>query len=96
MDELPNFLNVLAGNMSLVGPRPHQPREVDKYTDSQRAVLTIKPGISGMAQISGRSDLIFDEEARLDTWYIENWSPWLDLYILLKTPFVVLQKRGAY
>ncbi len=96
IDELPNFLNVLLGNMSLVGPRPHQPREVDKYSDSQRRVLTIKPGISGMAQISGRSDLTFDEEVKLDSWYIENWSPWLDMYILLKTPFVVLQKKGAY
>ncbi|MDD5726074.1 MAG: sugar transferase, partial [Patescibacteria group bacterium] len=96
IDELPNFINVLSGDMSLVGPRPHQPREVDKYTDIQRRVLTIKPGITGMAQISGRSDLIFDEEARLDTWYIENWSPLLDLYILLKTPFAVIQKKGAY
>lgn len=96
IDELPNFINVLSGDMSLVGPRPHQPREVDKYTDVQRRVLTIKPGISGMAQISGRSDLIFDEEARLDTWYIENWSLFLDLYILLKTPFAVIQKKGAY
>ncbi|MFA6503498.1 MAG: sugar transferase [Patescibacteria group bacterium] len=96
IDELPNFISVLKGDMSLVGPRPHQPREVEQYTDAQRSVLTIKPGITGMAQISGRSDLIFDEEARLDTWYIENWSPMLDLYILLKTPFAVLQRKGAY
>jgi exopolysaccharide biosynthesis polyprenyl glycosylphosphotransferase len=96
IDELPNFISVLKGDMSIVGPRPHQPREVEKYSDSQRRVLTIKPGITGMAQISGRSDLVFDEEARLDTWYIENWSLFLDLYILLKTPFAVLQKKGAY
>jgi len=96
IDELPNFLNVIKGDMSLVGPRPHQPREVEKYTDEQRRVLTIKPGITGMAQISGRSDLLFEDEARLDTWYIENWSPLLDLYILLKTPFAVIQKKGAY
>lgn len=96
IDELPNFISVLKGDMSLVGPRPHQPREVEQYTDAQRRVLTIKPGVTGMAQISGRSDLIFDEEARLDTWYIENWSPLLDIYILLKTPFAVLQRKGAY
>lgn len=95
-DELPQFWNVLCGDMSLVGPRPHQPREVAKYEPSQRRVLGIRPGITGMAQISGRSDLTFDEESRLDIWYIENWSLWLDVYILLKTPFVVLQRKGAY
>lgn len=96
VDELPQFLNVLQGSMSIVGPRPHQPREVDGYEGHQRKVLAIKPGITGMAQISGRSDLTFEDEVRLDTWYIENWSLWLDLYILLKTPFVVLLKKGAY
>ena len=96
IDELPQFFNVLIGDMSLVGPRPHQPREVDKYEARHRRVLAIKPGITGMAQISGRSDLDFDDEVRLDTWYIENWSPMLDLYILLKTPYVVLKKKGAY
>ena len=96
IDELPQFWNVLIGDMSLVGPRPHQPREVQKYLPSQRRVLAVRPGITGMAQISGRSDLNFDEEIRLDTWYIENWSLALDLYIVLKTPFVVLQRKGAY
>lgn len=96
VDELPQFLNVLQGTMSIVGPRPHQPREVDRYESYQRKVLAIKPGITGMAQISGRSDLTFEDEIRLDTWYIENWSIWLDLYILLKTPFVVLRRKGAY
>ena len=96
LDELPNFWNVLIGDMSLVGPRPHQPREVEKYQPHQRRVLAIRPGITGMAQISGRSDLIFDDEARIDTWYIENWTPFLDIYILLKTPFVVLFRKGAY
>ena len=96
IDELPQFWNVLVGDMSLVGPRPHQPREVDKYEPSQRRVLAIRPGITGMAQISGRSDLVFEDEARIDIWYIENWSLGLDLYILLKTPFVVLQRKGAY
>lgn len=95
LDELPQFFNVLKGEMSLVGPRPHQPREVEKYAKHQRKVLFIKPGVSGMAQISGRSDLDFEEEVRLDTYYIENWSFWLDLYILFKTPFAVFKKQGA-
>ncbi|KAA0206343.1 sugar transferase [Candidatus Uhrbacteria bacterium] len=96
IDELPQFFNVLTGDMSLVGPRPHQPREVEKYAPHHRRVLAIKPGITGMAQISGRSDLEFEDEVRLDAWYIENWSPLLDMYILLKTPWAVLKKKGAY
>lgn len=96
VDELPQFLNVLQGSMSIIGPRPHQPREVDGYLARHRRVLDMRPGITGMAQISGRSDLDFEDEIRLDTWYIENWSIWLDFYILLKTPFVVLRKSGAY
>lgn len=96
IDELPQFWNVLIGDMSLVGPRPHQPREVEKYEAHQRRVLGVRPGITGMAQISGRSDLEFGDEARIDTWYIENWSIALDLYILIKTPFAVLQRKGAY
>ncbi len=96
IDELPQFWNVLKGDMSLVGPRPHQPREVEKYEPHQRRVLAIRPGLTGMAQISGRSDLEFADETQLDTWYIKNWSLGLDLYILFKTPFVVLTKKGAY
>jgi exopolysaccharide biosynthesis polyprenyl glycosylphosphotransferase len=96
LDELPQFFNVLLGNMSLVGPRPHQPREVGQYGSNERKILTIRPGITGLAQISGRSDLSFDEEAKLDIYYIENWSPALDLYVLSKTPGVVLGRKGAY
>lgn len=96
MDELPQFWNVLRGDMSLVGPRPHQPREVERYTRHHRHVLHVKPGITGFAQISGRSDLDFEDEVRLDTYYIENWSFALDLFIIAKTPLVVLLKRGAY
>ncbi len=96
IDELPEFFLVLIGKMSLVGPRPHLPEEVRKYKDEHRKVLTIKPGITGMAQISGRADLDFDDEVKLDVYYIEHWSPWLDLYILLKTPLVVLFRKGAY
>jgi len=90
IDELPQLLNVLGGKMSLVGPRPHLPEEVAKYKPHHRRVLEIKPGITGMAQVSGRSDLNFEEEVELDTWYIENWSVWLDLKILWKTVGVVL------
>lgn len=93
IDELPQFFNVLGGSMSIVGPRPHQPREVDLYKDSYPTVFAIKPGITGMSQISGRSDLEFEEEMRLDILYIERWTVFLDLVIMLKTPFVLFRKR---
>jgi lipopolysaccharide/colanic/teichoic acid biosynthesis glycosyltransferase len=95
IDELPQFFNVLAGSMSIVGPRPHQPREVAGYDDTHKKVLTLKPGVSGLAQISGRSDLKFEEEINLDIYYIENWSLPLDFIIFIKTPFVLLKKRKA-
>ncbi len=94
LDELPQFLNVLLGNMSLVGPRPHMPKEVAKYEKWHRKVFNIKPGITGLAQISGRSEIDFDEEAKLDTYYIENWSLGLDFKILLKTPLAVLFRKS--
>lgn len=93
IDELPQFFNVLFGSMSLVGPRPHQKREVEKYMEYHRRLLTIKPGVTGMAQISGRSDLDFEDEYRLDLYYIENWSLWLDIQICLKTIGVLFRKR---
>ncbi len=96
IDELPQFWNVFRGDMSLVGPRPHQPREVEKYEKGQKNILAIKPGLTGLAQISGRSDLSFEEEIRLDTFYMENWNWLLDLIILLKTPFIVIKKKGAW
>lgn len=92
-DELPQFFNVIKGEMSLVGPRPHQEREVAKYNEYHRRLLTIKPGISGMAQVSGRSDLKFEDEYKLDVFYIENWSLWLDIQICLKTVGVIFKKR---
>jgi len=95
LDELPELFNVLIGKMSLVGPRPHEIEEVAKYENFHRRILTIKPGMTGMAQVSGRSDLNFDEEVRLDVWYMENWSLKLDLMILFKTPLAVLKKRKA-
>jgi len=96
LDELPNFYNVLIGAMSLVGPRPHEEEEVTRYKPYQRKLLNIRPGITGCAQISGRSALDFDEEARLDLYYVEHWNLKMDIAILLKTPFAVLwRKEGA-
>jgi lipopolysaccharide/colanic/teichoic acid biosynthesis glycosyltransferase len=95
LDELPELWMVLMGRMSLVGPRPHEPEEVAKYQPEERRVLTVKPGMTGMAQVSGRASLDFLDEVALDMHYIENWSPWLDLIILLKTPWAVLSRKGA-
>lgn len=96
IDELPQLWNVFIGEMSLVGPRPHLVEEVDKYLKHHKFVLTVKPGITGMAQVSGRSDLEFEDEVKLDTYYIENWSMWLDFRILLKTVLVVLGGHGEF
>jgi exopolysaccharide biosynthesis polyprenyl glycosylphosphotransferase len=93
LDELPELFNVFVGKMSLVGPRPHEIEEVAKYAKHHKKVLAIKPGITGLAQISGRSDLDFEDEVNLDTFYIENWSMRMDLWILFKTPFALLKKR---
>lgn len=95
IDEIPQLWNVLRGEMSLVGPRPHEPEEVAQYTRHHRTLLTVKPGVTGLAQISGRSELTFEEEVRLDTYYIEHWSLKLDLRIIAKTPSVVLSTRSA-
>ncbi len=95
VDELAELFLVLRGDMSLVGPRPHLPEEVAKYERHHKKVLTIKPGITGLAQTSGRSDLSFEEEVKLDTYYIENWSLLSDLSILLRTPLAVLRKKDA-
>jgi len=95
IDELPELFLVFIGRMSLVGPRPHLPEEVAKYENYHRKTLTIKPGITGLAQVSGRSDLLFEEEAKLDIYYIENWSMLLDLSILFKTPMAVFKHRDA-
>jgi len=95
IDELPELFLVVTGKMSLVGPRPHLPEEVAKYDRHHKKVLTIKPGITGLAQVSGRSDLSFEEEVKLDTYYIENWSFLLDIAILFRTPLAVLKSRKA-
>lgn len=95
MDELPQFFNVLKGEMSLVGPRPHEPEEVAKYQKHHKKLLTIKSGITGMAQVSGSSDLPFEDEVKLDTYYIENWSLPMDIKILLKTFAILFTDRSA-
>jgi exopolysaccharide biosynthesis polyprenyl glycosylphosphotransferase len=95
LDELPQLFNVLAGHMSLVGPRPHLPEEVSLYTSYQRRVFAVRPGITGLAQVSGRSDLSFDREVALDLQYIEEWSLLMDLWILWRTLTVVAARKGA-
>lgn len=96
IDELPQIFNVLKGDMSLIGPRPPMPEEVEHYNEWQRKRLGVKPGITGLWQVSGRSNVDFDEWVRLDIYYIENWTLWLDFVILLKTIWVVVRGRGAY
>ena len=96
LDELPQLLNVLRGEMSLVGPRPPLPEEVTQYEDWQFDRLEVPPGITGLWQVSGRSDLSFDDCVRLDLFYIENWSLAFDLYILAKTLPVLVFQRGAF
>lgn len=94
IDEWPNFWSVLKGDMSIVGPRPHLPDEVEKYDMHHKFVLSIKPGITGVSQVSGRSNLDFTEEMALDTFYIENWSLWLDIKTCLRTVWVIVHGRG--
>ncbi|MED7928133.1 sugar transferase [Nonomuraea sp. LP-02] len=96
LDELPQLLNVLRGEMSLVGPRPPLPREVAEYGTDVRRRLVVKPGMTGLWQVSGRSDLTWEESVRLDLRYVENWSLILDLQILWKTWSVVTRGEGAY
>jgi lipopolysaccharide/colanic/teichoic acid biosynthesis glycosyltransferase len=96
LDELPQFYNVLRGDMSLIGPRPPLPEEVAQYQPWHMRRLEIAPGITGLWQISGRSELPFDEMALLDIYYVEQWSPALDLKILLRTIPSVIFGDGAY
>jgi Undecaprenyl-phosphate galactose phosphotransferase WbaP len=96
LDELPQLINVLRGEMSLVGPRPFLPEEIKFYGSVLGLYYRIRPGITGMWQISGRNEAIYSERVRLDEYYIRNWSIWLDFYILIRTVWVVLQHKGAY
>ena len=96
LDELPQLLNVLRGEMSLVGPRPPLPSEVEQYEDWQLCRLRALPGLTGLWQVSGRSEVPFHDMVRLDLHYIRNWSLALDFEILLRTIPAVLSNRGAY
>ncbi len=95
LDELPQLWNVLRGDMSLVGPRPPLPYEVDHYKPWQKGRLVVKPGLTGYWQVLGRGQVTFDEMCRMDLTYIEKRSIGLDLWILLKTPTAVVSRRGA-
>jgi len=96
IDELPQLLNVLGGSMSLVGPRPPLPVEVATYGRAAQRRLLVRPGLTGLWQISGRSDLSWEESVRLDLRYVENWNLALDALILCKTIGAVIKPRGAY
>ncbi len=95
LDELPQLWNVLLGEMSLVGPRPIVPEEIPKYGEWADLLFSVKPGLTGLWQVSGRSELPYERRVELDLYYILNWTPLLDLQILLKTPLAVLRGRGA-
>ena len=96
IDEVPQVLNVLRGEMSLVGPRPLPVRDYERLEEWHRKRYLVLPGMTGLWQISGRSNLAFDDLVRLDFYYLETWSVWLDISILLKTIPAVLMRRGAY
>jgi exopolysaccharide biosynthesis polyprenyl glycosylphosphotransferase len=96
LDEVPNLINVLRGEMSLVGPRPLPIRDFERLEHWHRRRYLVLPGLTGLWQVAGRSDLSFDDLVRLDFYYLENWSIWLDVTILFKTPFAVATRRGAY
>ncbi|MBQ0051340.1 MAG: undecaprenyl-phosphate galactose phosphotransferase WbaP [Treponema sp.] len=96
IDEIPQFFNILTGEMSFVGPRPVTRPELDKYGKKSDFILQAQPGLSGMWQISGRSDTGYEERITLDSYYIQNWSVWLDIWIIIKTVVVVLKGKGAY
>ncbi len=97
IDELPQLINVFKGEMSMVGPRPALPHQVRRYSEQEKRRLEVKPGITGWALVNGRNKLTWPERIKLDIWYIDNWSLWLDLKILFKTIWVVIFTReGIY
>jgi len=96
IDELPQLINVIKGEMSLVGPRPTFSYQVEKYNDFQKKRLLVRPGITNLVLIKGRNLLSWEERIKYDVWYIEHWSFWLDVKILFITPFVVLSGKGVY
>jgi len=96
LDELPNLVNVLKGDMAIVGPRPTVQEQVDRYTDRQRRRLEVKPGITGWAQVNGRTSLAWPERIELDVWYVEHRSIRLDIRILMKTARMLATGHGLY
>ncbi len=96
LDELPQLVNVLRGDMSLVGPRPYLPRETERMGDFAETILKAPPGITGLWQVSGRNELPFSQRLRLDEYYVRNWSLWLDIIVLVKTIGAVMRRQGAY
>ena len=96
LDELPNLVNVIRGEMAIVGPRPTVQEQVDRYTERQRRRLEVKPGITGWAQVNGRTSLPWPERIELDVWYVEHRSLWLDLKILAKTARMLATGHGLY
>ena len=96
LDELPQLFNVLKGDMSLVGPRPVVSEELERYGDAKVYYLMVRPGLTGLWQISGRNDVDYDQRVALDTWYVRNWTLWNDIVILFKTLVVVPSRAGAY
>ena len=94
LDELPQLINVLRGDISLVGPRALVPQELKDY-EFKSLILSVKSGLTGLAQISGRRDISFEERRKLDMYYVQNWSIWLDLQIILRTIYMVISGRGA-
>lgn len=96
LDELPQIWNVIRGEMSLVGPRPIVESEIRHYCDEFELYQKVRPGITGLWQVSGRSDTTYQTRVSMDVYYVRNWSVWLDVYLLAKTVSVVLGKHGAY
>lgn len=96
LDELPQLWNVLVGDMSLVGPRPIVKDEIVKYGTYINDFYLVPPGITGVWQVSGRSDTTYDERVQMDSWYVHNWSVWIDIVYLVKTVLAVVKGKGAY
>ncbi len=96
LDELPQLWNVIRGDMSLVGPRPYIPQELEKMQEAKEIILSVKPGMTGLWQVLGRNRLTFEQRLRIDIWYVYNWSLWRDVVVLLKTFRAVLKKEGAH
>ena len=96
LDEIPQFINVLRGEMSLVGPRPIVDDEIQKYGEDFQRIFSIKPGVTGLWQVSGRSDTNYSDRVSFDTYYLQSWSVWLDIWIICKTVGVMIKGRGAY